>query len=227
MLEQLNYQVDIAENGQEAVDKCKINNYNLILMDIQMPIMDGVEATRQIRRGENKDTPIVAVTANNQEINLKTYFAAGMNDCLGKPVAIENLHSIVDQYSVSTTSTEELSTDLPIFDAEQAKSIAIGNVAILKIIIEKFLEDTPKQLDKLKIAFKNNNIKEIERITHSLKGSARSVGASRLGEIAFQAEQLTHDDELTAAEQMLKPLNEEFSQLQAIWAKTDWDHFLD
>jgi len=227
MLEQLNYQVDIAENGQEAVDKCKINNYNLILMDIQMPIMDGVEATRQIRRGENKDTPIVAVTANNQEMNLKTYFAAGMNDCLGKPVAIENLHSIVDQYTLSTTTTEELSTDLPIFDAEQAKSIAIGNVAILKIIIEKFLEDTPKQLDKLNFAFKNNNIKEIERITHSLKGSARSVGASRLGEIAFQAEQLTHDDELTAAEQMLKPLNEEFAQLQAIWAKTDWDHFLD
>jgi PAS domain S-box-containing protein len=219
MLEQLNYQVDIAENGQEAVDKCKINNYNLILMDIQMPIMDGVEATRQIRRGENKDTPIVAVTANNQEINLKTYFAAGMNDCLGKPVAIEDLHSIVDKYT--------LSTDLPIFDAEQAKSIAIGNVTILKIIIEKFLEDTPKQLEKLIIAFQNNNIKEIERITHSLKGSARSVGASRLGEIAFQAEQLTHDEELTAAEQMLKPLNEEFSQLQAIWAKTDWDHFLD
>ncbi len=227
MLEQLNYQVDIAENGQEAVDKCKINNYNLILMDIQMPIMDGVEATRQIRRGKNKDTPIVAVTANHQEIDLKTYFAAGMNDCLGKPVAIENLHSIVDQYALSTTTTEKLSTDLPIFDAEQAKSIAIGNVSILKIIIEKFLEDTPKQLEKLIIAFKNQNLKEIERITHSIKGSARSVGALRLGEIAFEAEQLTHDQELTAAEQILKPLNEEFSQLQAIWAKTDWDHFLD
>ncbi|WP_069471018.1 response regulator [Candidatus Marithrix sp. Canyon 246] len=226
MLEQLNYQVDIAENGQEAVEKCKINNYNLILMDIQMPIMDGVEATRQIRRGENKDTPIVAVTANHQEPDLKIYFAAGMNDCLGKPVAIENLHSIVDKYTLATTSTEELSTDLPIFDAEQAKSIAIGNVAILKIIIEKFLEDTPKQLEKLTIALKNNKLKDIERITHSLKGSSRSVGALRLGEIAFQAEQLTKDNELTAAEQMLKPLNEEFSQLQAIWAQTDWDHFL-
>jgi PAS domain S-box-containing protein len=227
MLQQLACQVEIAENGQEAVDKCKINNYDLILMDIQMPIMDGVEATKQIRRGDNKDTPIVAITANHQEPDLKIYFSAGMDDCLGKPVAIEDLHSIVDKYTLSTTTTEELSTDLPIFDTEQAKRIAIGNAAILKMILDKFVEDTPKQFEKLVIAFNNNNIKEIERITHSLKGSSRSVGASRLGEIAFQAEQLTHDHEFRAAEQMLKPLKEEFSQLQELWAKTDWDNFLD
>lgn len=234
MLEELGCQVDIVENGQEAVDKCKLNHYDLILMDIQMPVMDGVEATRQIRRGENKDTYIVAVTANHQEPDLKIYFAAGMNDCLGKPVSIENLHAIVDKYTLSTTiiekqaiETEELSTDLPIFDTDQAKRIAIGNAAILKMIIDKFLEDTPKQLEKLINAIKENHKPEIQRITHSLKGSARSVGASRLGEIAFQAEQLTKDNKLTTIEQIFNPLNDEFSQLQNLWAQIDWDNFLD
>ena len=300
MLELLGCHVDIVENGQLAVNQCADNDYHLILMDIQMPVMDGVEATKLIRQRNN--TPIVAVTANNQAEDIKCYLAAGMNDCIGKPITIECLGEVVEKYLSPTASTENTQSpshqnqdgsvakmasshvqsgitkttpdkttnppeknhkpsippkertecpkqpssqtsppavslpsepsneesapsvkDLPIFDAEQAKRIAIGNQRILAKIIDKFTQDTPNQIEKLQTALQQNHPKNAERSAHSIKGNARSVGALRLGEIAFTAEAAAKQGDLAQVEQLLSTLTDEFTQLQAFWEKTEWE----
>jgi PAS domain S-box-containing protein len=297
MLEALGCTVEIVENGKQAVDLCTYNHYDLILMDIQMPVMDGVEATKLIRQGNSKHTPIVAVTASCRPTDIKHYIAAGMNDCIGKPVIVERISEVVEKYTTPTPSKqntqvmnerksdkilpnshlenmeigsspqkaekissqpvseqkenmeissspqkaekissqpvseekllgETLSVDLPIFDTQQAKRIAIGNLRILQKIIEKFTQDTPKQLEKLKTALQERNQKNAERLAHSIKGSARSVGALRLGEIAFTAETAAKQGDLAQIEQLLDTLTNELTQLQALWEKTDWETLL-
>lgn len=215
MLEELGCLVEIAEDGKQAVEKCVDNDYELILMDIQMPVMDGIEASKLIRR--HLQTPIIAVTANHQSVDVERYIAIGMNDCLPKPLKIETLRMMIDKYTSSAM------TELPIFDTEQAKRIAIGNLNILKKIIEKFALDTPKQLEKLQAAVQAGNQKDAERITHSIKGSAQSVGASRLGELAFIGEQASKQGDLAQVETLLNSLNNEFAQLQSLWKHTDWE----
>jgi PAS domain S-box-containing protein len=265
MLEKLGYTIEVVENGQEAVEICAKNDYDIILMDILMPIMDGIEATEAIRQyPQHQTTPIIAVTANNTPKNIKEYLAAGMNDCLGKPVSIERLRFIIEKHigpksegtektegmkdhgQVSQPTNAELPTkqsdnagsttalskidetdnileELPIFDPSQAKRIAIGNISILIKIINKFNEDTPKQLKKLQGSLETANQKESQRLAHSLKGSARSVGASRLGEVAFIAETLAKQGDLEQVQELLSSLTDEYAQLQALWEKTDWD----
>jgi len=99
MLEELGCLVEIAEDGKQAVEKCVDNDYELILMDIQMPVMDGIEASKLIRR--HLQTPIIAVTANHQSVDVERYIAIGMNDCLPKPLKIETLRMMIDKYTSS------------------------------------------------------------------------------------------------------------------------------
>jgi CheY-like chemotaxis protein len=241
MLKLFGCSVDVVENGQQAVDNCANHKYHLILMDIQMPVMDGVETTQIIR--QHHHTPIIAVTANNQADDVKHYLAAGMNDCIGKPITVENVKKVVEKYLSLTASTEKMKgenemskrplsqsspnmpsvEDLPRFDAEQAKRIAIGNPRILEKIIDKFTEDTPNQLDKLQTALQQKHPKNAQRSAHSIKGSARSVGALRLGEVAFLAETAAKQDDLPQVEQLLVHLTNEWNQLQALWKKTQWE----
>ncbi len=232
ILEKIGCKVEIAENGKEAVEICAKYKYDLILMDISMPVMDGIEATNFIRQLD-KNTPIIAITANCQKTDIERYLSVGMNNCLPKPVSIENLTLIVNKY---TSAFPEISIqlenqsqidNLPIFDPIQAKRIAIGNINILHKIIDIFTQDTPNQLQKLQIALEANNQKDVERLAHSLKGSARSVGASRLGEVAFDAETFAKQGDLNQIEQKtFFSLQEEFNKLQGVWEQTDWDNLL-
>ncbi|MBD0402331.1 response regulator [Flammeovirga sp. EKP202] len=98
ILEQWDLEIDEAENGKIAVDLVKVNNYDLILMDIQMPEMDGVEATEIIRNDLNIQKPIIAITANSQPDLVKKYFKAGMNGCIPKPYGQEELQKSIMKY---------------------------------------------------------------------------------------------------------------------------------
>ncbi len=259
MLEELGCTIEIAKNGRQAVEKCADNDYNLILMDIMMPVMDGVAATKKIRQTHSQ-LPIVATTANTNPVDIQRFFAAGMNDYLAKPIIIERLRVIVEKYTSyailndenkndlvkvnktfendplaaqsprSAEMTEESDIlsliDLPIFDVEQAKRIAVGKLEILKRIIDKFTQDAPKQIEKLQTAVQGENQKEIGRLAHSLKGSARSVGALRLGEVAFHVEQMIEEGDSAQVEALLNTLTDEFAQLHSLLENTKWETLL-
>ena len=250
ILKNLGCHVDVAVNGKEAVDICTQRYYDLILMDIQMPVMDGVEATRQIRHNRNslnRKIPIVAITANVMPADVEYYLANGINEYLGKPISIGTMRVMLARYmphlSLSqpneikekTFSTDELlnnntsevnTPNLPTFDVNQAKQISIGNMNILKKIISKMSEDTPKQLEKLSTALQIEDVKTAERLAHSLKGSARSIGALQLGELAFLTEQAIKSKEYIQASQCIIEILQEFERLQSTWAKIDWNNFL-
>ncbi len=100
ILELMGVQVEIAENGKEAVEKHRENSYDLILMDIQMPELDGFEATRQIRKleGESKHTTIIALTANALAGDREKCLQAGMDDYLSKPIEAKKLEEILCKY---------------------------------------------------------------------------------------------------------------------------------
>ena len=277
MLNELGLEVEVVEKGKQAVELSTKNRYDFIFIDIQLPVMDGVEAIKLIRRGKNKKTPIVAIATNYQQSVIKQYLAVGMNDCISKPVTIERLRVTVEKYITIATATkkaknkktmaskksshvmsdvqEQKSSDisthvvekqplpeksvisspstgenpllenLPIFDTLQAKRIAIGHLKILQKVTDKFAQDTPKQLKKLQTALQAGNQKEVERFTHSLKGSSRSVGALRLGEVAFIAEQAAKQGDLAQVEKLFSMLTNEFEQLHAIWKTTEWETF--
>ncbi len=251
ILKNLDCHVDVAVNGKEAVDICTQRYYDLILMDIQMPVMDGVEATRQIRHNRNslnRKIPIVAVTANVMPADVEYYLANGIDEYLSKPISIENMRVMLERYmphlslsqpyeiteetSFSTEDTlinntsKAIIPNLPTFDANQAKQISINNINILKKIINKMSEDAPKQLEKLSIALQTQDIETAERLAHSLKGSARSIGALQLGELAFLTEQAIKAKEFIQANQYTKEMLQEFEQLKNTWAKIDWNSFL-
>ena len=97
LLEESGFEIDIANNGEEAVDKCKEYNYSLILMDIEMPIMDGYDATRIIRK-LNKEIPIIALTSNGTMEDIKRTKSVGMNEHLLKPIDLERLYHTFSKY---------------------------------------------------------------------------------------------------------------------------------
>lgn len=257
-LEALGCDVSSVENGEEAVSIYKKVHFDMILMDIRMPIMDGVQATLLIREMEQETrqrTPIVALTANTMPHDLKRYAANGIDDCIAKPIKLETIKAILQRFlhytptTVHHSKTEQKKLDssmvamsevesdgvdetkttnsLPVFNADQAKRISIGNLSILQRIVDKYREDTPKQIAKLEQAITENDTATVERAAHSIKGSSRSIGAMRLGQAAFQLERLTKNTELTHLHSQVGQLQHEFSTLLAEWENIDWKNIVE
>ncbi|WP_086488610.1 response regulator [Thioflexithrix psekupsensis] len=269
MLQALSCQVDVVEDGLQAVNVCRNRHYDLIFMDIQMPVMDGVTATLHIREqeGSTRHTPIVALTANTLPADLKRYREAGLDDCVGKPVTVERLRRVLARFSPIPQENEptqrttpsannsqppietiekELATELttetrasvfppdiearikPLntFSQNQAVSICMKNLQILEKLLAQFKKDTAKQMEKFQAAIADNNLETAERIAHSLKGSSRSIGADRLGELAFIAEQSIREQNGESLQNYLSWFEYEFQQLLAEWEHINWAELL-
>ncbi|MEN9849226.1 MAG: hypothetical protein RL368_1966 [Pseudomonadota bacterium] len=248
MLETLGCHVDVAENGRQAIELCDKNIYALIFMDIQMPVMDGIEATRHIRHstGANHALPIVALTANVMPSDVKLYYSVGMNDCLAKPITVERLRGVVEQYldlsgelnvsNVSVSENNEISSSTTkytqefaqyqIFDVEQIKRVSLGNSRILKKIVCEFEKDISKQLDRMDQAYAKADYVTLHRLAHSLKGSTSSIGAIRLGKIAAAAESAADKQDAAEFGELLTFIKAEVVLLEQTWAKIQWDQLL-
>ena len=187
--------IDIASDGVEAVEKFKKNSYELILMDLQMPNMDGYEATKIIRE-QNKDIPIVALTANAMKDDIEKTKKAGMNEHLNKPINVENLYNTLLEYitaktSKNSTNTIEEDIELPTFetiDIQSALRLVMGNKKIVLNTLKGFLEYKNIKLENL-----DND--ELKRTAHTIKGLSGAIGAKKLQKIAKDIEE-TQDKKL-------------------------------
>jgi CheY-like chemotaxis protein len=250
MLETLGCHVDVAENGKQAVELCDKNTYALIFMDIQMPVMDGIEATRHIRHSNtvNHALPIVALTANIMPNDVKLYYSVGMNDCLAKPITVERLRGVVEQYldlsgmkngvdeTVCIPATDEILSPAKkyvqefahyeVFDIEQIKRVSLGNSRILKKIVCEFEKDISKQLERMDQAYVKEDYVTLHRLAHSLKGSTSSIGAVRLGKIAAATEIAAGKHDAINFSELLALIKTEVSLLEQKWAQIDWDRLL-
>ncbi|PJJ79031.1 PAS domain-containing hybrid sensor histidine kinase/response regulator [Mucilaginibacter auburnensis] len=196
MLESWGGSVDIAVNGKEAIEKVNGNTYDLILMDIQMPEMDGITATRHIRELNNDqkaNIPIIAFTANTLQGDAKLYKDAGMNDYITKPYTEEKLHekisevlNLAEKEQTETPSAPDTTQQIVLENEERLYSIAMieaigkNNPAFIDKMIVMFVDFVVKDFDKLKEAASQNNWKEVGQIAHKLKSTFGNMGVTSL-----------------------------------------------
>ncbi|MEI8085241.1 MAG: PAS domain S-box protein [Paludibacter sp.] len=168
-----------AENGLEAIKQLKENEFDLVLMDIQMPEMDGVEATKQIRNTLGKQIPIIALTANAFKHDIDLYLSVGMNDYLIKPYREEDLYRKIEMYTKSIQSAE-IENIQPLYDLNDLEVISRGDKSFINKMLEVFVNASQQAISQFTADYENNNIDGIRKLAHKLKPSIDNMGVISL-----------------------------------------------
>jgi PAS domain S-box-containing protein len=176
-------QVDIAENGLVAIEKVKNNTYDVVLMDIQMPVMDGYEATRAIRLMDppRKDTPIVALTANATKTDIEKCLSSGMNDFLPKPFTPDDLHrKIFKDLKIKPHRTSKdrkpAGKKSVSFDFSYLRSVSNNNEEFIKEMIQTFVQTIPGILRQMQECVDQKNWTQLSKLAHQIKPSFTLMG---------------------------------------------------
>lgn len=186
MLRKRGHRVDIVGNGREAVDAVARERYDVVLMDIQMPELDGLEATRAIRASPSgAGLRIVAITAHASGADRERCLAAGMDGYLSKPFKARDLFAAVEGWTepavASATPRESAADSHPVDLAGFRESLRQAGVEeSIGGILRAFVADAPRRLDALKQAVKANDLRAIERAAHAFRSPAATIGAQRL-----------------------------------------------
>lgn len=216
ILEQMGYRPDIAANGYEVLDAMHRQPYDLVLMDVQMPEMDGLEATLQIRaeHGENPGPVIIAITANAMGDDRQNCLDAGMDDYLSKPIRIEELQErILHWFESRPRLTTPVITSTTVADLLEPQTIDMlrelkktANDEILLELIEIFRSQSPVLLADIYAALERRDADALERAAHTLKGSALNLGAKLFAEQCLRVEHAAQDGDFARAEAVVPAL---------------------
>jgi PAS domain S-box-containing protein len=171
-LQNKNIQVTEAQNGKEAVELVKNESFDLILMDLQMPIMNGIEATKIIRQELMKTTPIIALTANAFKSDLEMILDIGMNDYLTKPFEEYDLLQMVSKY-VHENKIEQDSP--PLYDLSGLKKLSRGNTSFEKKMLDLFTSNCPDYISDFNTMNQDNNFEGIKKLAHKIKPTLREL----------------------------------------------------
>ncbi|MGB1250764.1 MAG: response regulator [Candidatus Promineifilaceae bacterium] len=187
MLSRLGYRVDVAGNGLEVLAALERQRYDVVLMDVQMPEMDGIETTKQIQASYSAENRphIIALTANALQGDRERYLAVGMNDYMSKPIRVHEL--------TQSLANAPVSVQTPILTSVIDFSIAedqFGEDAemMMEMLVPMFVEDSTQQLTQLSNALAAADLKTSYHVAHTIKGSAASLGATQLAEVAGNLE---------------------------------------
>jgi signal transduction histidine kinase/CheY-like chemotaxis protein len=221
-LKHLGYIADVAANGKEALDMIAQIPYNLVLMDCQMPILDGYGATRKIRQHQFQHPPIIiALTANAMLEDRERCLAAGMDDYLSKPISKEQLKEKLHYWRERLEQqTVERRMNISI-NWEQLHQISDGNPDFERELLEIFVEDTQNQLDAAKIAFDNGDIEQLSRFAHHIKGSSANVGLCGIQETATMLEEQANQQQIAQIKILLAQITEMLEYVNLFLAKQD------
>ncbi len=171
--------VSIAHNGQEAIDMIQEDEYDIVLMDVQMPIVDGLEATKYIREELKYTTPIIGLSANAMREEVEICKQAGMNDYLVKPYSERALVEVMKKWSsleaiiVEETSSENDGSEL---DISMLKQYVGNDTNVLRDVVSGYLEHLPPQLDRLELALVGSDVLALRHELHQLKASMEIIG---------------------------------------------------
>jgi signal transduction histidine kinase/CheY-like chemotaxis protein len=217
-LECAGYQVDLAENGEEAVKAFAAAPYDLVLMDVEMPVMDGYQASRAIRALEREReqqtpaVPIVAMTAHAVKEYLDRCLESGMNDFVTKPLRKKTLLETVAKWSrPHVASADTASAPL---DFDQALVEFENDRPLLEEVLDEFLGNVRRQLDVLRQALDAGDAERVRREAHAIKGGAANLTAHDLAGIAHRLEDLGRSGTLEGGQQLLARLAAEHGRLE-------------
>jgi len=229
MLAKLGLAVQFAANGEEAVRLAQAEAFDLILMDCHMPVMDGYEASAAIRAGVRAHrVPIIALTANVMEGNRERCLAAGMDDFLGKPYSLGQLHAVLRRWMGAVADTAPADDNPPAAAAAQAadEEAAIdrgfleqfreldpaGGLALAERIVGVYLDSCGKTFAQIEEAAAAGDGEGLRRAAHSLKSSSGNVGAKPLYALLRELEGLGRDGDIEAARARLDDLRRAFAR---------------
>ncbi len=228
IINKIGYKSDIANNGQEAIEKYTSNKFDLILMDIQMPEMDGFEATEAIRNFEKENRnhiPIIAITAHAMSGDKKRCLDAGMDDYISKPIQPQKLVDTIEKwtYHKRNDSHDAMNNNeedyLPIFDKNSLLERVDGDEEFLRNLMNLFINDFKNYYTKLDQSIHNNDLELLASTAHSLKGSSANISALSLSHISKAIEQAGKNNDLQTAAGLLIKLDEEYQKLKQVVSK--------
>ena len=221
----LGYEVEYAVNGQEALDKLAIAPYDLVFMDCQMPVLDGYEATTNLRVSERDrcHTVVVGLTANALAGDRQKCLDAGMDDYLSKPVSMEDLARVLEKFlgqkitpasHQPTQAASPVPSSQPPVDLSRLEDITGGDAEVEGELLQCFVEEVGMYILDLKAAISANDTVTIRQKAHSIKGAAANLGVRFIPELALRIE-------LQALTNQLDGADTEIAELQAAWQRLE------
>ena len=237
MLDSLGLAVHCARNGEEALQAARAGGYDIVLMDCQMPVMDGFAATAEIRRheqgaGRGRTLPIIAITANAQQGDREACLAAGMDDYLSKPFSQQQLAAVIGRWiGMPIAASVHHDDEAPVLPPEAREVIqrdvinrhALANIralsrergdALVQKVIAAYVGDTPTHLQTLRRAIAGQDPGSVRKVAHSLKSSSANVGAETLAQMCKELETLGRADTTEGAAVILIDMEQEFKAVR-------------
>lgn len=234
LLEKRGHRVVVAENGREAIRAMKRHEFDIILMDVQMPEMDGFETTQTIRKCEQETgdrIPIIAMTAHAMKGDRERCLEAGMDGYLSKPLQPSELFETIEGFASrsliekeppphsgtpsetpspinSMVANGQSQPETPAFDRDQAMETVDGDVELIKEIIEAFLQEYPNLMADLRNAIAKDDPQAVGQAAHTLKGAASALAATSVVELAKEFESLGAANEISKAASLYATLEE-------------------
>ena len=239
LLTDAGFRVDVAENGQKCLEMLDKHAYDIVLMDMQMPVMDGVTATREIRKIESfKDLPIIAMTANVMEADIEKCRAAGMWDHVGKPIDPDELFSKLMKWvkprgaadvretvvtPLKETAKEETKPpkqddlpDIPDLDTSLGLKRVMGKKDFYLTMLKKYIDNQSEAPAQIRRSLDAGDYPTAERLAHTAKGVSGNIGATRLQELAAAVEKAIKDGE---SPDVIEGLRSRFADAHALLIK--------
>ena len=251
MLKKLGLQADPVANGLEAVRALESIPYDLVLMDVQMPEMDGMEATRRIRdpgsRVHNPGIPIIAMTAHAMVGDRAKFIAAGMNDYIAKPVDPDDLADKLEKWlskgpqkdgedtqavqgntpapAKKNRQSTEVRQNPKVFDRQALFQRLMGDEELVETVVEAFLEDMPEQMADLQRFLENGKVAEAVSQAHKIKGAAGNIAARLFHETACDMEKAGRAGDLGKLNELLPQLESQFADFRKTAEKESSEDF--
>jgi PAS domain S-box-containing protein len=216
------YDVDAVMNGEQAVRAHTQHHYDLILMDVQMPDVDGFAATKMIRAlpEPKSKIPIIAITAHALIGDRERCIEAGMDEYVAKPMVAREIIRLIDHFlKVNYSDDKKLKDDvydLRLFDFERLKQISLGDEVFEKDLLTDYLIDAEHKLQSLRDLHSTNEVKKIIDMAHTLKGSSYSVGAKLVGDEALGIELSAKNNDLGNVEERLTKLSKSIRETREV-----------
>ncbi len=215
LLDRWGFKAEIVENGYEVLEALKKRSYDLLLMDIQMPEMDGLEATRALRKKEKKKgghIPIIAMTAHTMKGDRELCIEAGMDDYVSKPISSEILYQAIKALLpgrlFETNSSDKKAEKDAVFDKERLLKIFDNDWNFFKESADMFQADYPDMIVAVKNAVKESNSNALRRSAHALKGILGNFQAESAIEIAYHLEKMGSNGDFCEAEKKCRQLED-------------------